>query len=152
MSEVNLVAADHWSIGEAAQVCYDLTTLAYPTGAPWQLATFQTDLASAHTNYVFAVIADNVVGFVSYTTLFDEAEVTNVAVHPDFQRRGIATQLLQHVFQTLTVPAKVFLEVRQSNLAAQQLYQRCGFTTMTVRKGYYQATGEDALIMRKMIE
>ncbi|MFC6180395.1 ribosomal protein S18-alanine N-acetyltransferase [Lactiplantibacillus daowaiensis] len=146
-----IVEATTWTASDPVAVCYALAKAAYPTGAPWQLATFAADFALAPTHYWLIVSKQQPVGFISCSTLFDETEITNVAIDPAYQQQGLATKLLQTVCQQLTPPAKVFLEVRQSNQPAQRLYTKCGFTTLTIRRGYYQATGEDALIMRKMI-
>ena len=78
-----------------------------------------------------------------------EADVHNLAVHSEFRRQGIGRLLLQQVViearrQFLT---RVMLEVRQSNIAAQKLYQSMGFVTSGIRKGYYSDDGEDAVAM-----
>ena len=78
----------------------------------------------------------------------DDAHVTNIAVHPEWQRRGIATDLLlelawkarERECQALT------LEVRMSNTPAQELYRRFGFVPAGVRKKYYENV-EDAMVM-----
>ena len=76
-------------------------------------------------------------------------DIHNIAVHGDFRRKGVARLLLQKVLdeaerQSIT---RVMLEVRKSNLPAQQLYEAVGFSTTGIRKGYYSDDGEDALAM-----
>ena len=81
--------------------------------------------------------------------VLDEAHVCNVAVHPDFRRRGYG----KRIFLALCELAKensmalMTLEVRRSNLAAQALYHQCGFLDVGYRKRYYADNREDALIM-----
>jgi ribosomal-protein-alanine N-acetyltransferase len=79
----------------------------------------------------------------------DEAHVTTIAVDPRHHRRKIGTRLLYELIQEgLRMGAQaVSLEVRVSNWGAQRLYSRFGFRPVGVRKGYYQETGEDALVM-----
>ena len=81
--------------------------------------------------------------------VLDEAHVCNVAVHPDFRRRGYG----KRIFEALCSLAQensmsmMTLEVRRSNLAAQNLYHQCGFLDVGYRKRYYEDNREDALIM-----
>ena len=72
----------------------------------------------------------------------------NVAVDPDERRTGVATTLLEALLERVgDKRARYTLEVRQSNLAAIELYQRFGFRTAGLRRRYYQDNGEDALVM-----
>ncbi|KLD61502.1 hypothetical protein WP50_01770 [Lactiplantibacillus plantarum] len=79
-----------------------------------------------------------------------ETEITNIAIDPAYQRQGHARWLLTACLAQLSA-GSVFLEVRASNLAAQRLYQQCGFDQIATRKEYYHDPEEDAWIMRKMI-
>jgi [ribosomal protein S18]-alanine N-acetyltransferase len=91
------------------------------------------------------------VGFVAARKVADEAEILNIAVHPDFRRKGIASALLMVAldeFRSSAVVA-VFLELRESNHPARALYDRHGFVISGRRKGYYHHPTEDALCMRK---
>ena len=74
-----------------------------------------------------------------------EREILNLAVAPSFRRIGIASALLQH---QLTQKAIYFLEVRESNVAAQALYRRFGFIEIGRRPSYYRSPVETALVMR----
>jgi len=77
-------------------------------------------------------------------------EILNLAVAPEYRRRGLASRLLGLVLKIgkrLGV-ARVFLEVRESNVAARALYCRQGFGQVGVRKGYYPDNMEDALVQR----
>lgn len=152
MPERRLVAADTLPIKQAASICYALAERAYPTGAPWRLATFEANLQLSTTTYMLLWSGRQPIGFLSYSTVLDETEITNVAIQPDFQRQGHAGWLLTTCLAKIPRPAQIFLEVRASNLPAQRLYQRCGFVQLTTRKNYYHNPDEDAWIMRKIID
>jgi ribosomal-protein-alanine N-acetyltransferase len=75
-----------------------------------------------------------------------EMEILNVAVHPGFRRRGLARRLIQRLLEGYR--GAVFLEVRQSNLAARKLYHSLGFEVAGVRPDYYSSPGESAIVMK----
>lgn len=81
--------------------------------------------------------------------VLDEAHVATLAVHPNYRRRGLAQRLLAHGLLSAEKEgaALSYLEVRQSNLGAQALYQRFGFVVDGVRPHYYVDNGEDAILM-----
>jgi ribosomal-protein-alanine acetyltransferase len=91
------------------------------------------------------------VGFVAARQAADEAEILNIAVHRDFRRRGIASALLLAALDQFRRSAinRVFLELRESNLAARSLYERHGFVPTGRRKAYYHGPTEDALSMMR---
>jgi ribosomal-protein-alanine acetyltransferase len=96
---------------------------------------------------VVAVVGGSTAGFaVARSTAPGELEILNVAVDPPFRRRGVARKLIQEVFAGHR--GNVFLEVRQSNLAARKLYHSLGFETIAIRKGYYSDSGEPAIVMK----
>jgi ribosomal-protein-alanine N-acetyltransferase len=90
-----------------------------------------------------------VIGFCSFWRVLDELHVNNLAVLPEFRRTGIASALLgRALHEGATFGARrATLEVRRSNDAARQLYERFGFTIAGVRRGYYTNPVEDALIL-----
>ena len=98
--------------------------------------------------------AEEVVGYLVSWFVVDEVHLGNLAVAPWARRRGVGGRLLD----ALLAEARrrrarlVTLEVRRSNVGAQALYRREGFTTVMVRKGYYQKNREDALVMVKMLD
>lgn len=91
----------------------------------------------------------SVVGMLVIWLILDEAHVGTIAVHPDFRNRGIARRLLaKGLLNALEGGARhSLLEVRRSNVAAQQLYRRFGYEVVGVRPRYYRDNGEDALLM-----
>ena len=93
------------------------------------------------------------VGFLAARQVVSDAEILNVAVHPEFRRLGVASELLLASLEEFhkSAAAQVFLELRESNLAARALYLRHGFVPSGRRKGYYQQPPEDALCMHKKL-
>jgi [ribosomal protein S18]-alanine N-acetyltransferase len=83
----------------------------------------------------------------------DESELLNIAVRGEFRRCGVASALLEHVLLDARDwgASAIFLEVRDSNLAARELYAGAGFQQIGRRPGYYKRPSEDALILRKEI-
>ena len=82
-------------------------------------------------------------------SILDEAHITLLVVHPDYQRQGLGRTLLVALLQVAQKRglARATLEVRTSNQAARSLYQQLGFEVAGHRRGYYTDTGEDALIL-----
>lgn len=114
--------------------------------SPWTLEQIRLDMAGEHTYYYLAYADQEVVGFLAVQTVLDEMEILQIAVKTNFQRRGIASLLLACVMEW---EGDIFLEVRESNLAAQSLYTRQHFTKIGKRKSYYRYPIEDAVIMKR---
>jgi [ribosomal protein S18]-alanine N-acetyltransferase len=79
----------------------------------------------------------------------DEIHIATIATHPDYRRQGIGRKLLSHILrQALEEGAESsFLEVRESNLAAQEMYRQFGYEPAGRRKRYYRDNDEDAILM-----
>lgn len=90
-----------------------------------------------------------VVGYACVWFLDDEARINNVAIDPARRRAGLGSKLLGRVLEEAGRRGcrEVTLEVRPSNAAARVLYERLGFRSVGRRRGYYQDTGEDAILM-----
>ena len=89
----------------------------------------------------------------SFWHVVDEIHITNLAVHPDLRRRGFGRNLIQEVrkFAESSRAKRLLLEVRRSNFSAQNLYRELGFSPIGVRRGYYEDTSEDALVMELIL-
>ena len=113
---------------------------AYPT--PWSRSMFDAELGA------FAE-EDVLVGYAFVSRYVDAWHVMNVAVADAYRRRGIASALLERLFDvTATDPRRGYtLEVRVSNTAAIRLYEQLGFEARGLRRGYYTDNREDAVIM-----
>jgi [ribosomal protein S18]-alanine N-acetyltransferase len=120
---------------------------AYPT--PWSRAMFASELAKPTSICLGAFEGDKLVGYIVNSRYVDAWHVMNVAVDPGRRRRGIATQLLEHLFELTRGDERrgYTLEVRITNDAAIRLYERLGFEPRGLRRGYYTDNREDALIM-----
>ena len=118
---------------------------------PWTLNVFNNEIEMmrrAERTYLVAREGAAVVGYAGMMYAVDDAHVTNIAVGRDHQRRGVATRLLAELAWTAVERGStaMTLEVRVSNVAAQQLYRRFGFEAAGVRKNYYENV-EDAIVM-----
>ena len=114
----------------------------------WSAAMFWSELAAGH-HYLVALHGDRLLGYAGLAvTPPDEAWVQNIAVHRDAQRRGIGRLLLEALLQQAGL-TNVFLEVAVDNVAAQRLYGRYDFDAVGVRRGYYQPSNTDALVMMR---
>jgi len=81
--------------------------------------------------------------------LVDEAHIATVAVHPDFRRHSIGSRIVVEALEAARAEGarRAFLEVRERNLAAQEMYKKFGFEITGRRSSYYRDTGEDAILM-----
>jgi [ribosomal protein S18]-alanine N-acetyltransferase len=123
----------------------------YPT--PWSRSMFASELGKSSSISLGAVAADTgeLVGYLVISRYVDAWHVMNIAVAPDWRRRGIATALLERLFEVTAQDGRrgYTLEVRVSNTSAIRLYERLGFKSRGVRRAYYTDNREDALIMWK---
>jgi ribosomal-protein-alanine N-acetyltransferase len=120
---------------------------AYPT--PWSRSMFASELAKPTSICLGAFEGEELVGYVVNSRYVDAWHVMNVAVDPERQRRGIATALLERLFELTADDERrgYTLEVRMSNEGAIRLYEHLGFEARGIRRGYYTDNREDALIM-----
>lgn len=117
---------------------------------PWSKATLQWCIEQHHI-HCFVLYENHklknreLIGFAVYEYVIDEATLLNIAIHPFMQGKGFGKQLLQQSLLLIDHDIKkIFLEVRISNTAAQQLYKNTGFTAFGIRKNYYPtATGKE---------
>ena len=117
---------------------------------PWSMALFMSELALRdHRTYLVAKVDGQVVGYGGVMYVLPDAHVTTIAVDPALQRQAVGSRLLLALARAAVAKGAtaLTLEVRVSNVAAQELYRRFGFAPAGVRKGYYADTGEDAIVM-----
>jgi [ribosomal protein S18]-alanine N-acetyltransferase len=125
----------------------------YPT--PWSRSMFAGELAKPSSICLGAFEAEGedgrLCGYLIVSRYVDAWHVMNIAVDPEHRARGIATMLLERLFELTVDDARrgYTLEVRVSNATAIALYERLGFESRGVRRGYYTDNREDALIMWK---
>ena len=118
---------------------------------PWSELSISLELTNVWSYWVVALDGDTVVGYVGSQSSIDEADIMNVAVHPDYRRQGIAEKLINTLVADLKKRGchALLLEVRVSNTPAITLYEKLGFAQVGCRKNYYRNPKEDALILRK---
>ena len=118
---------------------------------PWTREMYLADLENEDVSYCYLARDEygHVVGFCSVWRVAEELHINNLAVKPEFRRRGAATALLKHALGegARFGARRATLEVRRSNDAARLLYERFGFTVGGIRRGYYSKPIEDALVL-----
>jgi ribosomal-protein-alanine N-acetyltransferase len=127
---------------------HDIERASFPI--PWPVYAFRQELETNRmARYLVVRAGDETVAYAGIWLMVDEAHVTTFAVMPNWRRRGIGGRLMLAVLSLAEqVGASVAtLEVRLSNIAARNLYQRFGFRPVGVRPRYYSDNAEDALIM-----
>jgi len=120
----------------------------YPT--PWSRSMFAAELRKPSALALGAYLpSGELVGYAFVSRYVDAWHVMNVAVSPEHRRQGIATELLERVFEITANDQRrgYTLEVRVSNADAIRLYEKLGFESRGIRRGYYTDNREDALIM-----
>lgn len=116
----------------------------------WSRESFVGEINNKVSSYNCAINENgNCCGYLGMWKIIDEAHITNLAVHPDFRRKGVAKVLLINALKECYEEKIKFLtlEVRASNIKAFTLYEKFGFKSLGIRKKYYQDNNEDALIM-----
>jgi len=119
----------------------DAIQKASPEAAQWNPA----DYLAYHC--IVAICNDTIAGFlVTRTIAHGETEILNIAVAPEFRRKGVASRLISH--DNVLLDGTVYLEVRASNQVAQDFYNRLGFQEVARRDGYYSDPPETAIVMK----
>lgn len=116
----------------------------------WPESAFMNELNTNRLAHYFTARHEGkVVGYAGVWIVIDEAHITTLAVHADYRRRKIGEQLLMRLLAASFANGarRATLEVRETNLAAQELYKKFGFTVAGTRKNYYQEDHENAVVM-----
>lgn len=119
---------------------------------PWSREAFKMEVEeNLLAVYIVAQIDDKVVGYGGLWTIMDEGHITNIAVREAFRGQGIGDAIVMGLVQYCRsngIP-NMTLEVRKSNIVAQNLYKKYGFIDCGIRPNYYTDGNEDAVIMWK---
>ena len=117
----------------------------------WPERSYHFEVEENESSRPFVAVDENgnILGFIVFWLIIDEAHLANFAVAPEARRRGIGRALLLHGLKACHDSGAVvsFLEVRSGNEAAIRLYETSGYHTEGIRKRYYQDNHEDALLM-----
>ena len=134
---------DHVSqVAELEKLCFS---------DPWSENSVSSELNNPLSLWLVAVDGERVAGYVGSQSVMGESDMMNIAVHPDYRRRGLAEMLVAELVTALKNAGNtcLTLEVRASNAPAIALYEKTGFSQIGLRKNYYRNPREDALILRK---
>lgn len=120
----------------------------------WSKESFKKELTNDSARYLIAKIDDKIVGYVGIWLIIDEGHITNVAVHKDHRGQKIGDKLVQALVELCKKNniSSMTLEVRVSNIVAQNLYKKYGFKMAGIRKEYYSDNKEDAIIMWNQVK
>ena len=125
-------------------------------GGLWSIDSYRRELTNENSHFLgisidrtLAPETSGLIGFGCFWAILDEAHITLLGIHPQYQRQGLGQLLLGALLDRARAieMARATLEVRASNHGAIHLYQKSGFETVGRRKKYYQDTGEDGVIM-----
>lgn len=127
---------------------FEISNLCF--SSPWSKNSITSELTNPIAKYIIAkdLDSDFIVGFIGIWIIAGEADITNIAVHPNYRLRGIGSNLLSFLINLcddLNCPL-INLEVRSSNISAQNLYKKFNFVSVGIRKRYYD-NKEDAILM-----
>lgn len=117
---------------------------------PWSLDSIETELLNEDKKLYYVVEdANGIVGYAGAWLVYDEGQITNIAIRPSARRQGFGAKLTSALIEECFKRGmhEIFLEVRISNLSALSLYRQLGFTVKGMRKNYYSEPKEDAYIM-----
>ena len=120
---------------------------------PWSEKSIASELTNPLSYWLVAVEGDTVAGYIGSQSVMGESDMMNVAVAPEYRRRGMGEALVLALAQGLKEQGNesLALEVRASNVPAIALYEKLGFAQVGRRPGYYRNPREDALILKKML-
>ena len=116
---------------------------------PWSKESIRKELKNDLARYLVAEIDGEIVGYVGVWFVVDEGHITNVAVHSNYRGKKIGDKLVKEMVELCRQSniVAMTLEVRESNIVAQNLYKKYGFKMGGIRKEYYSDNKEDAIIM-----
>jgi len=146
MIDIQFMNSQH--IEEILQIEFDSFT------TPWTRNDFNSELTNNKAIYIVALENNNVIGYAGMWHVVNEGHILNVAVKAENRQQGIGSLLISEL-ENIAMEKEMIgltLEVRESNSAALQLYQKFGFKAEGIRKRYYSDSGEDAIIMWKYLK
>jgi len=122
---------------------------------PWSRKSFEAELTGNQFSRLLMMSHPDrghevpAIGYICVWMIFEELRILNLAIHPEFRRRGLASQLVEEAIRLGMEEGccRGMLEVRASNVAARKLYEHFNFKQYAIRKSYYTNPTEDAILM-----
>ena len=132
---------------EYLKACAELSAQCLPEEA-WSFESFLSETEKP-SGYVLVILENQIVkGFLTASCILDSADLTAIAVSPEYRKKGFAGKLLEALFEKIG-SAEIFLEVRESNQNAIAFYQKYQFQQVGIRKNFYQNPDENAILMKR---
>ncbi len=118
---------------------------------PWSYLSIQSEIDNENSVFIVALDNETVTAYAGMHVTYGEYYINNIAVKPEYRKKGIATRLLEILIDIVSECKGEFitLEVRKSNESAIKLYEKMSFKVEGTRKNYYEKPTEDALIMTR---
>ena len=138
---------------EDAHAIYEIEQQSF--SVPWRLESVLAELEGAENKLYMVICEENhIVGYAGAWLVYDEGQITNIAVLPSACGKGYGSKLTKQLINECFSRGmhEIFLEVRISNLAALAMYRNLGFSVKGIRKDYYSEPTEDAYIMSLVSE
>ncbi len=122
--------------------------------SPWTKELFEEELKREAAHYFVAEKDGQVIGYMGYWKAPEEAHIINLAVDPAFRQKGVGFEMMEYCLRfAYNQGARLAtLEVRESNKAAQALYEKMSFRTVAIRKQYYSDNQENAVVMLRELQ
>ncbi|AFM23854.1 ribosomal protein S18-alanine N-acetyltransferase [Desulfomonile tiedjei] len=128
-----------------------IEAVSFPT--PWSRQMFLDELAHRHSRLIVFRESGQIVGYMCFWQVLDEAHLFNIAVADTKRGRGIGFKIMQHLEEICRGNGmnRIILEVARRNSAARALYKKAGFNSVGFRKKYYAVVDDDAFVMEKWL-
>lgn len=147
IDSANVIQFRPMQMGDIPAIC-EIEQEAFTT--PWTAGAFQNELTSNQfARYLVMEYDGHIAGYGGMWLIMEEAHITNVAVRQQYRGKKLGERLMRELQRTASLygAVRMTLEVRASNYIAQNLYEKLGFYSVGVRRGYYTDNREDAIIM-----
>jgi len=116
----------------------------------WTIDVFYQEIADNEYAHYYVMEADGkIIGYVGTWVVFEDAQITNIAIKPEYRGKKLGQKLFQFTIQQVIKlgATRLSLEVRETNIIAQRLYRKFGLVPAGIRKNYYTDDNEDAIVM-----
>lgn len=137
-----MTAKDCRELAELDKICFSV---------PWSEKSFLEETENKLAVYLVAKDKNKIIGYCGFWRVQDEVQITNIAVLPEYRRKGIAGELIDKMLELCADMQRIVLEVRESNVPAIDLYKKFGFYEAGIRKRFYHSPVEDGIVMIREI-